>query len=530
MITTTTEFTKTANGTIRPVAQNALISFTKQRSDTMSWFVLDQSELNGEDILATDTDDVIQLWDAYEWQKFSNDVMKMDWSRSVQFPYNVQSATCDVTFNNTHQKFTYENANSPLYGNILPERPIRTYAGFTTGGMTETVPVFVGLTQGMPKYSGEDNTTATFTAMDFLSEIAKTQLGQTIMMRDVRTDEVIATILDTYGLDSAMYDLDRGLNVIPFVMFESGSNAGNILSKLVQAENGSLWLNEKGIIRFSPRVADLGKLPVASYDETNIIEITPSQTDGIVNRVKITSDIRKVQDSQPVFAVSNETGYQGSANEDEYRMKANGNTEVWVSFENPIWTANGSPVLNGDSTDSNFTAVDLSGEPVTSGIVVTSYLFSNSMKLTFTNTNNYAVSLTYLEIWGEPAKIVDSIKYDAYDEDSVEKFGEMVLEITDNDYFGSFKNADEYAEDILKRRAEYSPTMTMKVKGNPALQLGDIIQIDYKYEGTYKIVGIKSSISNTGGLEVELTVEKFEILMPFILDESILDGTDVLGG
>ena len=496
----------------------------------MGWFVLDQSELDGGDILATEPDDVIQLWDAYDWGKYSNDVIKMDWSRSVQFPYNVQSATCDVTFNNAHQKFTYENSASPLYGQILPERPMRTYAGFTSGNMTETVPVFVGLTQGMPKYSGQDNSTATFTAMDFLSEIAKTQLGQTIMMRDARTDEVIATILDTYGLDSVMYSLDKGLNTIPFVVFESGSNAGNILSKLVQAENGSLWLDEKGIIRFSPRVADLGKLPVAQFDETNIIEIAPSRTDGIVNRVKITSDIRQVQDSQPVFAVSNENGYQGSASDDEYRISANGNADVWISFENPIWQANGTPVLNGASTDSNFTAVDLSGATVSSGLTVSSSLFSNSMKLTFTNANNFPVSITYLEIWGQPAKIVDSIKYDAYDEDSVDKFGEMILEITDNNYFGSFQNADEYAEDILRRRKDYSPTMTMKVKGNPALQLGDIIQVNHKYEGTYKIIGIKSSISNSGGFQVELTVEKFEILMPFILDESQLDGTDVLGG
>lgn len=530
MITTSNEFTQVAKATIRPIAQNTLISFTKQRSESMNWFTLDVSELDGIDILATETDDVIQVWDAYEWQDFSNDVISINWGRSIAFPYGVQSATCDVVMNNTTQKYTYENEDSPLHGYILPKRPIRTYAGFKKGGTAETVPVFVGLTQKMPKYSGKNDSTATFTALDFLSEIGDTKLTHTILLRDVRTDVAIASVLDAYGLDSSMYSLSKGLNIIPFADFESGADAGNILAKLVQAENGALWLDEKGIIRFAPRVADLGKTPVYTFDESDIIDISPSRTDGIYNRVRIKADIRAVQDNQPIFSVLNEDGYKHPEADDTYRLKANATTDIWLSFENPIWSANANPALNGAETDSNFTAVDLGGDAVTSNIACSGTLFSNSMKLTFTNLNPSQVSLSFLEIWGEPAKVVDTIDYDAYDEDSVEQFGEMTLEITDNDFFGSYGNADSFAMDILRNRSGYSPTLTMKVKGNPALQLGDIIQVDYKYPDTYKIVGIQSSISNQSGLSTTMTVEKFTVMFPFILDESQLDGSDVLGG
>ena len=528
MITTTNEFSTIANGTIRPLALNAKISFTKERSQNVNWFILDQSQLNGADILATDPDDSIQLWDAYEWTDHTADVIGMTWSRSVAFPYNVQSALCDLQLNNTSQKYTYDNESSPLHGYILPKRPMRTYAGFKKGGASETVPVFIGLTQKMPKYSGLNDSTATLTAQDFLSEIANTQLNQTVMLRDVRTDEAIATILDTYGMDSSMYNLARGLNTIPFVVFESGLNAGNILAKLVQAENGKLWLDEKGIIRFEPRVADIGRTAVMTFDENNIIEISPSRTDGIINRVKITSDIRAVQDRQPIFSMANENGYQSSAGQDSYRINSLGNKDIWLSFDDPIWSATLNPVLNGSSDDSHFTAFDLSGNVVQDRITATGYLFADSMKITFTNANNFPVSISFLEIWGEPAKIVDTIKYNAYDDESVEKFGEMILDITDNDYFGSYANADAYAMDILKRRAGYSPTITLKVKGNPALQLGDIIHIAYKYDGDYKIVGINSSITNGAGFTQELTIERTKIVFPFILDKSILDGEDVL--
>lgn len=528
MISTTDEFASVANGTIRPLALNAKISFTKNRDDDISWFILDQSILDGADILATDSSDTIQLWDAYEWDDVSKDVIGMNWSRSVAFPYNVQSALCELQLNNISQKYTYGNTSSPYSGYILPKRPMRTYAGFKKVGVAEVVPVFVGLTQKMPKYSGLNDSQATFSAQDFLSEIAETQLNETVMLRNVRTDEAIATILDAYGMDSSMYDLARGINVIPFLVFEKGLNAGNILSKLVQAENGALWLDEKGIIRFEPRTADVGKNPVMTFDKNNIITLSPSRTDGIVNRVKIKSDIREVQANQPIFSMINEDGYTKPSDEDSYRIQASGNLTVWLSMDDPIWTASLNPTLNGASNDSAFTAVDLSGNAITSGITASGTLFSDSIKLDFTNGTAKPVSITFLEIWGEPAKVVDTIEYNAYDEDSVEQFGEMILDISDNNCFGSYQNADSYAMDILKRRAGYSPTMTMTVKGNPALQLGDVVHIDYKYEGDYKVVGIKSAITNSAGFTTALTVEHFTLMTAFKLDVSILDGTDVL--
>lgn len=528
MIQTTNQFNATANGTIRPLAINAKISFTKQRNQFMGWFILDQSLLDGDDILATNPDDMFQLWDAYDYYDVSQDIIGMSWGRSVAFPYNVQSAFCDLQLNNVSQKYTYGNTSSVLDGYILPKRPIITYAGFKIHQSAETVPVFVGLTQSMPKYSSQNDIVATFSSQDFLSEIASMELNDTVMLRNVRTDEAIATILDEFGMDSTMYQLDKGINVIPFCVFESGYNAGNILQKLVQAENGRMWLDEKGIIRFEPRTADVGKTPVMTFDEDNIIDIKPSRTDGIVNRVKITSDIREVQDKQPIFSMANENGYTQPANEDAYRVKANGNADIWISFDDPIWSATANPVLNGDPDDSAFSAFDLSGNEVSSGVSAVGTLFAESMKLTFTNSNNFPVSINFIEIWGEPAKIVDTIKYNAYDEDSVEAFGEMVLSIEDNNYFGSYNNADHYAEDVLKHRAEYSPTITLTVKGNPALQLSDIITLDYKYDGYYRVVGIESSITSQSGYQTQLTVEKFELLTAFVLDESVLDGTDVL--
>lgn len=746
MITTSDEFLTKANGSVRPLDWACNISFTKERNEDVNWFVLDASTLNGQDLLSMADDQPIQQWDYYAYEDYKDKLMSMSVSRSVKFPYNVQSAIADFSLDNHEGLFTIDGKKesyqvSSIYGNttqeanptptspkpiktitgtlwveangkdypltlteelcklgnyqdkiyksngkwcieknvgkinagdvtwtnynntvqyyaepasgglgianlgnptltvasthfrasndrvegtffyngsnrhlniypvgetkqmtgsqfkswltennviiyyalatprtteitnqttisqlekidkeltklsttkalnikvtadgieavvdtikletptpladyILPARPVRLYLGFKG---VENVPKFVGLTEAIPQYSGLNNTRADFTAMDFLSSIGEKTLNASVMLKDARTDEAIAVILEQFGIDSSMYQLDEGSNVIPFLVFNKGKNAGNALRELVLAENGKLWLSETGIIRFSPRVSDLGREPVALFDESNIIEYVPSRTDGIYNRVRIKSDVREVQDFQPIFSIDNERGYDSDS--DNYRVRSYGNLDVWLDLEDPAWTANVAPILNGENTTSNFTAVDLSGSTVNSGVVATGELFADSIKLHFENQNAYPVSISFLQIWGEPAKVVNTIDYDAYDQESVEKYGENSLEITDNNFFGSYANVDSFATSVLTQRASYSPTCDITVKGNPALQLDDIVVLNYNGENTYKIVSMVEKITQKG-YQTTLTLERFDVVLPFVLDNSILNGEDRLG-
>ena len=526
MIRASDRFHELATSSVRPLEWDVAISFTREQNQNLGWFTLDSSALDGEDLLAANLDNPTQWWDAYQYSHLQDRLISMDISQSVAFPYNVQSSIADFSLDNHDQYFTYseDNSSSPIGEYILPKRPCRLYLGFKGGGV---LPMFVGLTQGLPEYSGEHDTVAKMTAMDFLSEIGEMSLKNMLMMKNVRTDEVLAAILQQFGIDSGMYHLDPGLNTIPFVFFESGKNAGNAMRELIQAENGALWLNEEGIIRFQPRTSVIGQTPVMIFDKDNTISIKPSRTDGIVNTVKVSSEIRAVQKFQPIFYAENNDGYTRVADEDSYRIGANRSLSMWLSLEDPAWSAT-LPVLNGAATSSFFTAVDLAGTPINSGITVTGELLADSYKITFTNANSSPVSISYLELWGEPAKIIDEIKYEAYDEDSVNRYGTMLLEVTNNNCFGSYKNVDSYASDVLSKYAKYSSTITMKVKGNPALQLQDIITVDIPdYEGDYQITSITRKL-NDSKLDMTITGRKITRVSPFILDQSELDGTDVL--
>lgn len=504
MISTTEEFTKIANGSVRPLNWSLGISFDKISEPYRGFIVLDHSQLNSSDVLAENDVQPLQLWDSYTYESVTDRLLNMSVERSIEFPYSVQSAILDITLDNHDGYFTF-GGSSAIAENILPKRPIRAYLGFKG---VDLVPSFVGLTQDLPSYSGTNDVTMRWTAMDFLSEIANQDLKSTVLLRDVRTDEAIAEILEQFGLDPTMYDLDQGNNVIPFVYFTSGLKAGTALRKLVQAENGRLWLGETGLIRFTPRDYDETITPVATFDESNIISYSPSRSSGIVNHLIIKSNIRVVQQRQIVFLVNNDDGYSSSAESDPYRVPRQGTATFWLSFEDPVWTADTTLANSLQDSVSGFTAVDLGNTRVTRGVTIRATRFAESMKIDVTNTNQTAISLKTIRIWGEPAKIVDTFEYEAYEDESVEKFGEHLLSIEDNDYFGSYANVDAYAEDILTKRVDYSPTKEIAVKGNPALEMGDIIRLNYKDVGNYQVVGKKEKLG-ADGLKTTLIIERY---------------------
>ena len=110
----------------------------------------------------------------------------------------------------------------------------------------------------------------------------------------------------------------------------------------------------------------------------------------------------------------------------------------------------------------------------------------------------------------------------------MEEYGEHLLEITDNQFFQSDEQADLYARYMLYERANYNPILEVDVKGDFSLMLGDIIELrNTEFDGTYVVDGINWE-SNPGNLSTTLKVHQYNAPHYFTLDESVLDGTDVL--
>lgn len=485
MQTVTQLFHDRAQGEVIPLTWQARMSFDKAYNPDITFALYDDAMYDDPEYLySPSADNPINQWDYYDYKDYSGRVVSMEWTREIEFPYSVAAAMADFVFNNFDDYFT-PDSGSPIDQYILPKRPVRLFAGYTG---TQNLQQFVGITETTP-VRDENAKTVSFHATDFLTEIFESNLEGIIAMRNVRTDEVLEAIFQQFGLDDASYVLAKGRNRIPFVFFDRDKNAGNAIRELMQAEMGNLWIDEQGIIRFEPRLMT-EESPVMVFDDSNVIDITSTGDDEIINQVKITSDVREVQEYQPIFSNAREAGTAWSPSDDPFIIPANSSRPYAADLTDPALTAV-EPVLGEAANVSWFTAVNSSGFPVTSNITVTGSVLNNNQHITFIqNDNSFPVEIDQMEIWGEPAKVVNKLRYEAKDQDSIDKYEVKLLEINNN-FFGSYDNASSFARMILDSYSEHAPVIEMSVKGDFSLQLGDVIQVNARsYNDTYKITAI----------------------------------------
>lgn len=519
MINVSDQFHLAAEGQVINPKGLVRISFDKIQNGNATLFILDQSQLNGPDLLNGSEDNPIQLWDTYRYVDYTDRLIKMELARSITFPNTVQSAIADITLNNYDGYFD-PSTSSPISNDNLPKRPVKLYAGYE---QSEKVQQLVGLTQEMPRITNADRT-VTYHIMDFLDEIGSLQLNQTIDMRDVTTDVVLASIVEQFGVLRSQYNFMTGRNRIPFVFFDKGQNAGEAINQLVQAEGGRMWLDSTGILRFQSRSFVTGD-PVIELDDYSVIDVTPSGTSGMVNHVKVSADIREVQEYQTVYT---KTPSGDSVSTSLWVIPPNGGTyTIDADLEDPCYDVV-VPTQGKASSVSWFTAKASNGAIMPTGVTATGELTTNAYKITFTNNNVVPVEIDELVLWGEPAKVIDVIDYDSYDDVSVSKYGEQILEIADNPFFQSYRQVELWGDYILSEHANYNTSLELNVKGDFSLQIGDPIRLSTsKYPGTYIVDSVKY-ILQPGILTTNLRIHRYEISHYFILDKSQLNGPDVL--
>lgn len=510
-------FNQLANGDVRPHSWGLMISFDKAFDDDITFFTLDQSVLNGTDILAPSEDNPIQAWDYYEYVDYTERLVYQSVKRSLEFPYSVVSAIADFQVNNYDKYFT-PNSGSPIDMFILPKRPVRLLQGLSS----MVLPQFVGLTQGMPEISRTEGT-ATFTAMDFLTWIYDLPIRETIAMQNVTTDEVLANIFEQFGLTPTQYDLATGRNRIPFLFFEADQlTAGDVIRPLMQAEGGDLWLDEQGIIRFRPRLEQPAD-PIYTFDNDNIVSLDGQEDNTIINHVIISTEVRVLQEAQLIYSVSG--GQQDQSN----TIDASSSKPLKLELQDPSIDIV-EPTLGELSGQSWFIAKNSTGEEVTSLVSISGTSDqTNSYTIFVENDNTFPIYISDIYLWGTPAKIVGGKPtiYDNKDTDSIEKYEDQILSISNN-FIQSISQARSLALTILDAYSEYNDIIEMEVKGNVALQLSDIIEVDYEeYTGQYRIIEIENKLQDQKSTQI-LKCRKYTPREWFTLDQSILDGTDVL--
>lgn len=441
---------------MRPINWSLFISFARQLDPSASFFTVGVSTVGSADIIKGE-DSVLQLWDQYQYFDYSNRVITMEWSQSMDPQYSVQSAMGDLVLNNYDDYLSGDNF-------ALPNRPLRIGVGFGNSitGSIETLPQFVGITQKAPTIDHATKTVS-YHVVDFMASLFNRPLTAAVILTNVRTDEALDTLLQLMGLSPTQYDLDIGFNVIPFLFFDTSIKFGDAVNQLMQAEMGRLYMTETGRITFLNR-QNFSSNSVWYFDSSNVIDYQTRTEDNIVNVVEITSNVRLVQPNQNYWQSTTATV-----------IPANTTIDIFANFTDPVLTVD-APVQFSSSSTSYWlanSASDSSGSNIFSGLGLLTTRFATSYKMTFTNSTSNDIYITNIVLFATPAPAIRTVYVRQQDDTSVTRYDEHLLQIT-NDFFVDEQTARSKALVILGDNP-FGIVTHLTVKGNPALQIGDAI-------------------------------------------------------
>jgi len=425
-----TGFTAEEKDNTRSIVGSTFVSWKKQLEDSVRLFTIGVSTIGGYDTIAS-AGEVTSDWNKYFYFDESTNLLGMNYERQLNQPIGgISQALAEVDLDNTSDRYTprYAGGNSELFTALLPRRPMILNAGFNYNGIDQMIPQFVGITTKTPEISQRERSTR-LQAMDFIDFISNRYVDQETMFTGLRTDEVISNILTDLGFATAQYNLDDGINLIPFGEFKIGQKFSEIINDLVQAEYGYFYQDEEGRLKFENR-QHWDSSPYTEVQRvilTNqVLEAKVPETDHIINVVEVSAKPRAKQPLQLVFTLEG------------FKDLPVGDTEIFINFDDPMLAIN-DPVYVAN------TQSDGSGTDITSSVSLKEFSkFARAAKIVLSNNSASDGFITALTIYGRPAKIAKDIYERKQDDSSVTAYEEQPY-IIENDYIQSESWAETFA-------------------------------------------------------------------------------------
>ncbi len=434
MISVADAFSVEAVDTVRKIAQSTQFAWKKDYKSNITFFTIGVSSIGGDDLIP-DSVGSATAWNKYKYQDESAYVLSLGYERGLNLPEGgLTKAIADIKLDNTSGRFTprYAGGNSELYTAVnKPGRPVILNAGFNYGGIDNLIPQFTGLTSKPPIVDSRGRT-ADLAADDFVGYIQNSYVDKTAMFTSERTDVLIQTALSNLGFATSQYDLDTGINIVGFGLFETGLKWADYIDQLVKSENGHMYQNESGILKFENRT-HWSQYPYYNVQRVittaQVINQVLPDTSHIINVVEVTGSPRSVEATSQIIWQA--TSYAGSG----IIALPVGDTEVWANYNDPIFSVDRPAANDITINQTSFwianSLTDGTGTDVTNSVTLKSIdNFAQTSKLVFTNNTAQQVFLTTLDIWGRPARKTGDIYYKEKIGSSVTAYGEQILTIT----------------------------------------------------------------------------------------------------
>lgn len=517
MQTVNAAFTAEEKDTVRKIVQNLQISWHKQSTLSNRTFTIGVSLIGGNDVVGINPG-AIGSPSNYKYFDETNYTQGLTWERGLNMPTGgLSMANAEIVLDNTSGRFTpkYMGGKSELFTAILPRKPVIINLGLNVG-IDYTLPQFVGVISEQPEVSVR-NKQVHIRVNDYNDYFQNRYLDQVVMFTSQRTDQVLTTLMNQSGMSTAQYDLDMGINTIPFGMFDVGTKFSDIIHQLVEAENGHFYQDEFGIFKFENRQhwsnAPYNAVQKVIYTSQVIDAQAPNQS-HLINVVEINGGVYQKQPLQTVFSLPLTSPIM---------IPGNSSIDQFFEFQDPILSLT-MPTNGG--TDSYFianTQPDASGTDMTGSLTFSSLgLFAKSVKLHIVNSSMSVVYLTQLVLAGRVAKRVSDLYYREQDDSSVTAYQEQVLGVN-NEYIQNPTWAKTYAGMLLNDFSEVEKIQVITIRGMQELQLGDLTSWQGRY---WRIFDIKTTVDPSAGFIQELTMIQRDIITYFRIGISTIGGGD----
>lgn len=501
----------------RSIIANLLVSWKKDNILGNTTFTIGVSTIGGGDVIGANPG---AIGSPGQWRYFdeSDYLLGLAWERALSMPTGgLAKALAEAKLDNTSGRFLphYMAGNSELHTAILPRRPFIINAGFNFDGVDQVLPQFAGILTKQPKVDTRGRE-VDLQGADYIDFFQGRYLDRTVMFTAERTDLVMEDLLSTdLGMATSQYELDTGINVIPFGVFENGTRFSSIFHQLAEAENGHFYQDEEGIFRFENRQhwdsfphTDIQRIIATAQ----VLEAEAPSEDHIINVVEIKSEVRQKQAEQVLVNYLNAPFIEG-----------NSTVEVILNFNDPVLAIT-NPTSGGSvSFYKAHSNEEGTGKDLTANISIKSInLFASAVKIIFQNNSAVSAYITRIQISGRPAQVVEEIYHRGLDESSVTAFEERPL-LIENNFIQSRDWANSYAQLILDAFSDPENLINLTIRAIPELQLGDLVSWQGRY---WRIFTIKNTLMPTVGFVQELQLLQRTITSYFRIGISTIGGED----
>lgn len=508
-------FTAEEQDSVRKIAHNLLVSWNKHNVLGNRTFTIGVSTIGGPDIIGINPGAVggPGLW---QYDDESGYVMSMSWERSLNIPLGgLSKAAGEVLLDNTSGRFLPDHmggTSSLFTAAELPKRPIIFNAGFNYEGIDQTIPQFAGITSGMARVN-ERNKTFSLKAFDYVDFFQNRYVDQTTMFTAETTDQIIERLLVNQGMSTAQYELDTGLNTIPFGYFEKGDKISDTIHELVEAENGHFFQDEEGVFHFwnrqhwsLPPYTNVQRILTTSQ----VINVESPNDDHLINVVEVKSKRYAKQPSEQLFKLASPV-----------QILAGQNAEIFVNFDNPIIELNAVEFYTAN------TLQDETGTDITSSVTVKSTdKFTNSAKIIFTSSSASDGFITQLSLYGRAAKPVADIYLRSKDDSSVTAYEEQPT-VIENKYIQDESWANSLSQLLLNSYSGPDRLQDMTIRAIPELQFGDLVS----WRGLdWRVYGIRTRLDPSEGFVQDIVISQSQssTIQYFTIGVSTIGSTDII--